>query len=58
MDIELRDYIAIKALSVVPFMAEKIFQNEGSWDEKSIANEAYRIADAMLNEKNKNNKTK
>jgi len=44
----LRDYFAAKALTVIPFMAEKVFQNENSWSEKEIADEAYRIADEML----------
>lgn len=51
---ELRDYFAAKALTVIPFMAEKVFQNESSWAEKEIAQEAYRLADAMLEERNKN----
>jgi len=48
----LRDYFAAKALIVIPFMAETVFQNASSWGEKEIAQEAYRLADAMLEARN------
>lgn len=45
---DLRDYFAAKALSLIPFLAKEVFQNPGTWSEEEIADEAYRIADEMM----------
>lgn len=45
---DLRDYFAAKSLPLIPFMANEVFMNPETWAEKEIAEEAYRLADAMM----------
>ena len=49
----LRDYFAAKALNIMPFIAKDIYRNETTWTEDHFAAEAYKIADAMLEEREK-----
>ena len=49
---DLRDYFAAKAMQLIPFMANEVFRNPETWGEKEIAEECYRIADAMMEERN------
>ena len=49
---DLRDYFAAKAMQLIPFLANEVFRNPETWGEKEIAEECYRIADAMMEARN------
>ena len=52
----LRDWFAGQALSIIPTLADKYYQNPETWDESAFANAAYKIADAMLAERERDTK--
>lgn len=47
----LLDYFAAKALQIIPQIAKDVYCNEGIWDSEGYAKESYKIAQAMLKER-------
>jgi len=47
----LRDYFACEALKVAIVMADKLYQNQETWEAEDYASEAYKITDEMLKQR-------
>ncbi len=48
LNVSLRQWYAGQALKIIPHIARDVYQNQETWSSNCYASEAFKIADAMI----------